>query len=473
MAGAGYKLFATGDVLTAAQVNTYLMQQTVMVFASSAARTTALSGVLAEGMVSYLQDTNTLEVYDGAAWVGATGDITGLTAGTGISISSATGPVPTVTNSMATEITAKGDLIVGTGSGTFDNLAAGSNGETLVADSSTSTGLRYQPTMAAGKNGIINGGMDIWQRSTSNASFAVASSGSYVTADRWNIGSSASVNLASSRQAADTVGTSYALRYGRVSGQTATGIVRASNVLESISSTTFTTNTSITLSFNAKKGADAPSTLTCYVYWGFGTDQTATQIYSGWTSAGFNSQANTVTTSSQKFSFSTAVPANATQVAVLFDYTSTGTAGANEWMQIEKVQLEVGSVATQFTRAGGTIQGELAACQRYYYRFASEGKPYASFSIGGYFESTTKYIGRHQHPVAMRTNPTTLDYANLSIIDTSGTFYAVSAAAIDTNTNTSLGMMANFTVSGATTSRYGSVLINNNTGAYLGVGAEL
>jgi hypothetical protein len=96
MAGAGYKLFATGDVLTAAQVNTFLMQQTVMVFASSAARTTALSGVLAEGMVSYLQDTNSLEVYDGSGWVGATGDITALTAGTGISISSATGPIPTV-----------------------------------------------------------------------------------------------------------------------------------------------------------------------------------------------------------------------------------------------------------------------------------------------------------------------------------------------------------------------------------------
>jgi hypothetical protein len=84
MAGAGYKLFATGDVLTAAQVNTYLMQQTVMVFASSAARTSALSGVVAEGMVSYLQDTNATEVYDGSAWVGIanSGDITSVTTGT-------------------------------------------------------------------------------------------------------------------------------------------------------------------------------------------------------------------------------------------------------------------------------------------------------------------------------------------------------------------------------------------------------
>jgi hypothetical protein len=84
MAGAGYKLFNTGDVLTAAQVNTYLNEQTVMVFASSAARTSALTSVLAEGMVSYLQDTNSVEVYDGSAWVsiGSSGDITGITTGT-------------------------------------------------------------------------------------------------------------------------------------------------------------------------------------------------------------------------------------------------------------------------------------------------------------------------------------------------------------------------------------------------------
>jgi hypothetical protein len=84
MAGAGYKLFQTGDVLTAAQVNTYLNEQTVMVFANSAARTSALTSVLAEGMVSYLQDTNAVEVYDGSNWVsiGASGDITGITTGT-------------------------------------------------------------------------------------------------------------------------------------------------------------------------------------------------------------------------------------------------------------------------------------------------------------------------------------------------------------------------------------------------------
>lgn len=87
MAGAGYRLFATGDVLTAAQVNTYLQQQTVMVFADSSARTTALSGVVAEGMVSYLQSDDTVYVYNGSAWVSIanSGDITSVVAGNGLS----------------------------------------------------------------------------------------------------------------------------------------------------------------------------------------------------------------------------------------------------------------------------------------------------------------------------------------------------------------------------------------------------
>ena len=68
MAGAGFKTFAVGEVLTATNVNTYLMQQTVMVFATSAARSSALSTNVAEGMVSYLTDSNSLWYYSGTAW---------------------------------------------------------------------------------------------------------------------------------------------------------------------------------------------------------------------------------------------------------------------------------------------------------------------------------------------------------------------------------------------------------------------
>ena len=73
MAGAGSKLFTSGSVLTAAQVNTYLMDQAVMRFADAAARTAAFGGagepVLASGMMSYLIDTASVEVYNGSDWV--------------------------------------------------------------------------------------------------------------------------------------------------------------------------------------------------------------------------------------------------------------------------------------------------------------------------------------------------------------------------------------------------------------------
>jgi|TARA_R110000765_G_scaffold134754_1_gene233739 hypothetical protein len=69
MAGAGYKDFTAGDVLTAAQVDTYLMEQTTMVFASASARDTALSTVKASGMLAHLTDAPKRTTrYDGSAW---------------------------------------------------------------------------------------------------------------------------------------------------------------------------------------------------------------------------------------------------------------------------------------------------------------------------------------------------------------------------------------------------------------------
>jgi hypothetical protein len=76
-------------------------------------------------------------------WVtDAAGDITGVTAGTGISGGGTSGTV-TVTNSMATAIDAKGDLIGGTGADAFARLAVGANGTVLTADSAETTGLKW------------------------------------------------------------------------------------------------------------------------------------------------------------------------------------------------------------------------------------------------------------------------------------------------------------------------------------------
>jgi hypothetical protein len=105
--------------------------QGVLVFASEAARDAAITSPQ-EGQFAFTKDNNSLWYYSGAAWVasGATGDIEGVTAGTGISGGGTSGTV-TITNSMATEIDAKGDLVVGTGADTFARLAVGANGTVL------------------------------------------------------------------------------------------------------------------------------------------------------------------------------------------------------------------------------------------------------------------------------------------------------------------------------------------------------
>ena len=80
MAGAGFKVYATGDLITATEFNTYLQEQVIMVFADSSARDSAISSP-SEGMFAYLKDTNALMFYNGSSWASfiGDGDITGVT----------------------------------------------------------------------------------------------------------------------------------------------------------------------------------------------------------------------------------------------------------------------------------------------------------------------------------------------------------------------------------------------------------
>ncbi len=137
-AGLGFKTFTTGEVLTAGDVNGYLMQG-INVFANATARDAAITSPQ-EGQFAYTKDNNSLWYYTGSAWAasGATGDIEGVTAGVGISGGGTSGTV-TITNDMATTITTNGDLLYGTGSGTYTRRGIGSTGQVLTVSGGVPT----------------------------------------------------------------------------------------------------------------------------------------------------------------------------------------------------------------------------------------------------------------------------------------------------------------------------------------------
>ena len=365
-------------------------------------------------------------------------------------------------------VDAKGDLIAASAADTPARLAVGNNGETLVADSSTATGLRYQPTMAAGKNTVINGGMDIWQRGTS-----IAGTTTSFSADRWQSYRSVAGSTFSRQTGPDAI--QYCVRVQRDSGNSSTTAIFLSQNFETVNSIPLAGKT-VTLSFYARKGADysrSSSGLTVNLFTGTGTDQNGlTGAYTGSVTA--INQTAILTTSWQRFTYSATLGSTATEINITYGFTPVGTAGAADYYEISGVQLEVGSVATEFTRTGGTIQGELAACQRYYVRFGGD----SNYQVLGYGSgrTTQTFDPLITLPVTMRVAPTALDFSTLGSLTT----YSGGATSIVSLSFNSVSTSRNaVTVAGTSSGTPFTVnspyylVTNNSTSGYLGFSAEL
>jgi len=322
--------------------------------------------------------------------------------------------------------TTLGDLEYGSATAnTNTRLGIGTTGQVLTVAGGVPSWATASSgsSNTAGKNGVLNSNFSIWQRGTS----FTATSG--YTADRWYVNHAVAGRTVSRQVTNDTTNLpfiQYALRYQRDSGNTNTA---NNSVLyqsfESVNSIPFAGKT-VTMSFYARAGANysaASGRLGVYLISGTGTDQ---NYGVGYTGAAFpiNNQTATLTTTWQRFTFSGTVATTATELTTYFESTPTGTAGANDYFEVTGVQLEIASSASAYSPNAATLQGELAACQRYYFRYA------ASQYVGvGHLQSSGFADFLIKNPVTMRSTPT---YAAAS-----GTsFFQVGSAAATTSYST-------------------------------------
>ena len=366
---------------------------------------------------------------------------------------------------------AKGDLSVGSGTNLASILAVGSNGDTLVADSSTSTGLRYQVPVQ--DNPVLNSAFQVAQRGTS---VAVAAGLNAYTLDRWmygagGVGSASTISQQSTNDTTNLPFIRSCVRVQRNSGQTGTTPNSFSQSIESSNSAPFIGKT-VTFSFYARAGANYSPTGNNFigrVYTGTSVDGNV-QI-GPWSGIALPIEVNvSLTTTWQRFQGTGTISSTANQLAAYFINTPTGTAGANDYVEITGVQIEVGSVATPFHTNGATIQGELAACQRYYYRMTAD-QLYSTFAFG-FANLTTSSKQTVSLPSTLRVIPSSVDFSTLVLSDTNAN-YTISSLTLDANNASRFQPTLSVASTGLTQYRPLILTANNSTSAYLGFSAEL
>lgn len=336
---------------------------------------------------------------------------------------------------------------------------------------------------AAGKNLLINGAFDIWQRGTS----VTFLSGNVYLADRWCGGQ----RFQQSRQQRVSLGyqntelnSQYAMRVSTSTVAESSGgtRMRLSQTVESLN-TYQARGKQVTLSFWVRfSAATIPSVSNSgeslygnwnawITYYTTTTDAVQNTVGEDSDSGFININTGSLPTSWTKYTITGTVPNNANNIGVAMAFAGRGsTASADQhWYEVAQVQLEVGSSATPFSRSGGDIQGELAKCQRYYIKKApslSDGY-YATMMV---INSTTTAMTNFPLPENMRVRPT-VSFSNLSFLYGSGSNIAISSINnYSDQLSGSLGMYFNL----ASASTIGSVgFIYGSGSSYIELSAEL
>ena len=459
------------------------------------------------------------------------GDITAVTAGTGISGGGTSGAV-TVTNSMATAIDAKGDLIAGTGADTFARLPIGTNGQILSADSAAATGLTWitndvgditavnvtAPVTGGGASGAVTIGVSA---ASTSASGVVQLSDSISTTSSVLAGTSTAVKTAYDKGATASAenalnnlyagknklingdmsiwqrGTSFTATgytadrwYGTVAGTTTFAqetTVIPSNSRYALKWTTGAASSygqlrqfiergtviplqgkTMTVSAMVRLGTSFSGTLQFEVYY-----STTTDNISGFSGTQITPSATTGTPvigSYVQISATFAVPATAIGLYIGIVPTAAQASGIVAYMG--NIQLEVGSTATAFQTASDINNGsELTLCQRYYQRLTADDTYDIISQLGTAVSSVLTIVG---FPLqnTMRVTPTTVDYSgSLSISpDNVVSTIAVSSATMIKPSPDCVNI--SLVVTGATQYRP-YFLYANSIGGYIGIGAEL
>jgi hypothetical protein len=359
-------------------------------------------------------------------------------------------------------LTTTGDVIYASGASTPARLGIGSTGQVL----SVASGLPSWTTPSVSKNLLDNAGMDIWQRGTS---FTVASSTQTYTADRWMAYRTATGATISQQTTSPNYSPFYT-RVQRTASNTSTNIIYLTQALETSNSRPLAGKT-VTLSWWARAGANyssASSLMTWEFAYGTGTNQNMITGFTGQTNV--TAGTKTLTTSWQQFTTTGTISTTANQIGVNFYFTPVGTAGAADYFDIADVQLEVGSIATSFSRQGASIEAELANCQRYYYRMTA-GHAYSPFGMGTCLDANQGQIILNP-PVILRTVPTSVEYSSIGVVDSSYTGGGTVVLAVSESSNFPVRLSFSSATS-LTANRPAVLRANNNINAYVGLSAEL